>query len=141
MLKYLVAFLAVGAVTVNAQGGPLPYQAVLDPDFIVSWGLNASTEVMTVEIYADTIGWAMLKILSPSGTLLDVWWGGYDQDYNASYIEVKKLRFNQGWECSIGELGSGTHLSGYHSRFDPNRRSSAAISNYPSPFPSSLHHG
>ena len=87
MLKYLVAFLTIGAVTVDAQG-PLPYQVVLDPDFIVSWGLNASTEVMTVEIYADTIGWAMLKILSPSGTLLDVWWGGYDQDYNASYIEV-----------------------------------------------------
>ena len=88
MLKYLVAFLAVGAVTVNAQGGPLPYQAVLDPDFIVSWGLNASTEVMTVELYADTIGWAMLRVLSPAGTFLDVWWGGFDEDYNVNYGQV-----------------------------------------------------
>ena len=94
MLKYLVAFLAIGAVTVDAQG-PLPYQVVLDPDFIVSWGLNASTEVMTVELYADTIGWAMLRVLSPAGTFLDVWWGGYDEQYNASYVQVFDFYFKK----------------------------------------------
>ena len=35
-----------------------------------------------------TKGWVSFAILSDDGSLLDVWWGGFDEDYNVNYGQV-----------------------------------------------------
>ncbi len=89
MAKMLALLLAVAAAVaaVGAQN-VLPYQLQLDPTFIVSWGLNDQENFTTVEVYAITPGWVSLTILSPQGNFLDVWWGGYDDEYDTGYLEV-----------------------------------------------------
>jgi len=94
MAKMLALLLAVAAAVaaVGAQN-VLPYQLQLDPTFIVSWGLNDQENFTTVEVYAITPGWVSLTILSPQGNFLDVWWGGYDDEYDTGYLEDGNAAF------------------------------------------------
>jgi hypothetical protein len=89
MLRYLLLLVALSSVkaqTTSAPAIPLPYEIRLDADFILTWGLTNNT--ITIDLYANTAGWLSLGLLSDDGNLLDVWWGGFDEDFGVPYLQV-----------------------------------------------------
>ena len=92
MLKYLLTLTLAAAATCQTIE-PLPYQQNLDPGFVVSWGL--SNDTITIEMLYASGGWGALYLLADDGALLDVWWGGYDEDYSSPYLQVDQLNFIQ----------------------------------------------
>ena len=84
MLKNLCLLLALLAL-VHCQTN-LPYETYLSPSYRLSWGL--SNDSITIQLDVKTTGWVALSLLSDDGNLLDVWWGGYDEDYGLPYIQV-----------------------------------------------------
>ena len=90
MLRYLLVLVAlsvsVKAQTTTSPATPLPYEIRLDADFILTWGVSNNT--ITIDLYANTAGWLSMGLLSDDGNLLDVWWGGFDEDFGVPYLQV-----------------------------------------------------
>ena len=90
MLRYLLVLVAlsvsVKAQTTTSPAIPLPYEIRLDADFILTWGVSNNT--ITIDLYANTAGWLSMGLLSDDGNLLDVWWGGFDEDFGFPYLQV-----------------------------------------------------
>jgi len=90
MLRSVALVLLLLAAAVRSQtqspANPLPNEMRLDPDFTLTWAYDA--ENITIELYVATAGWVSLSLLSDDGEMLDVWWGGYDEDYQTPYIQV-----------------------------------------------------
>ena len=91
MIKSICAIVAL-LLAVQAQVTPppnLPYSQVLDANYKVSWGLTNDTVEMQLDVNAR--GWVSFAIISDDGKMLDIWWGGYDEDYEVNYGQVKSL--------------------------------------------------
>ena len=86
MFKYLVALVALVVAASGQTVDPLPYQQILDPNFVLSWDYDA--ENITMEFLFNSNGWGCLYLLSDDGTFLDVIWGGFDEDYGVPYLDV-----------------------------------------------------
>ena len=86
MFQSLCVILAFVSV-IRAQG--LPYFMDLDRNYALSWGFD--NESITFQLDVQNRGWVSLSLLSDSGTLLDVWWGGYDEEYDTAYIQVNLI--------------------------------------------------
>ena len=90
MLRYLLVLVAlsvsVKAQTTTSPANPLPNEIRLDADFILTWGVSNNT--ITIDLYANTAGWLSMGLLSDDGNLLDVWWGGFDEDFGVPYLQV-----------------------------------------------------
>jgi hypothetical protein len=84
MLKLLC--LLVLASGVWGQSG-LPYTQLLDTKYRISWGYTNQT--IEIQIDATTRGWISFALLSEDSKLLDIWWGGYDEEYRVNYGQVK----------------------------------------------------
>ena len=84
MLKLLC--LLVAASGVWGQSG-LPYTQLLDTKYRISWGYT--NETIEFQIDATTTGWISFALLSEDSKLLDIWWGGYDEEYRVNYGQVK----------------------------------------------------
>jgi hypothetical protein len=61
----------------------------LDRNYALSWGFD--NESITFQLDVQNRGWVSLSLLSDNGTLLDVWWGGYDEEYDTAYIQVNLI--------------------------------------------------
>merc|ERR1712243_466435 len=85
MFKYLVALVALVVAASGQTVDPLPYQQILDPNFVLSWDYD--TENITMEFLFNSNGWGCLYLLSDDGTFLDVIWGGFDEDYGVPYLD------------------------------------------------------
>ena len=101
MLRYLLVLVAlsvsVKAQTTTSPAIPLPNEIRLDADFILTWGVSNNT--ITIDLYANTAGWLSMGLLSDDGNLLDVWWGGFDEDFGVPYLQVNYANL-----CKFGEF-------------------------------------
>jgi hypothetical protein len=92
MIKSICATVAL-LLAVQAQVTPppnLPYSQVLDTNYKVSWGLTNDTVEMQLDVNAR--GWVSFAIISDDGKMLDIWWGGYDEDYAVNYGQVQTFK-------------------------------------------------
>ena len=88
MFQYVGILLAVLGLG-RAQTLPtLPYFQNLDGDgdFVINWGLT--NDSITIELIVYTTGWVGLGLLSDDSTMIDYWWGGFDEDFGIDYIQV-----------------------------------------------------
>ena len=88
MFQYVGIVLAVLGLG-RAQTLPtLPYFQNLDGDgdFVINWGLT--NDSITIELIVYTTGWVGLGLLSDDSTMIDYWWGGFDEDFGIDYIQV-----------------------------------------------------
>ena len=99
MLKKLCLLLALVAL-VHCQTN-LPYETYLSPSYRLSWGV--SNDSITIQLDVKTTGWVALSLLSDDGNLLDVWWGGYDEDYGLPYIQVVLRLAGRGFIANGGQ--------------------------------------
>jgi hypothetical protein len=83
----LVSSLAFLVVVMGQS--PLPYQVALDATYSFSWGVSNST--IEIQLDVSTKGWVSFGLVSDDGKMLDIWWGGYDEDYGVNYGQVKCL--------------------------------------------------
>ena len=86
MFKFFCILIALSAV--HAQ--QLPFRLSLDRNYVLSWGFDNQT--MTFQLEVENKGWVALALVSDDGALLDVWLGGYDEEYNVPYMQVSLLR-------------------------------------------------
>ena len=84
----LVSSLAFLAVVMGQ--GPLPYQVSLDPSYSFGWGVSNNT--IEIQLDVSTKGWVSFGLVSDDGKMLDIWWGGYDEDYGVNYGQVTNVQ-------------------------------------------------
>ena len=84
MMERVLMLLAAAVAAASAQS--LPYSQSLNANYKVNWGVNNDT--IELELSVITTGWVSFALIAEDAILMDVWWGGYDEEYGIAYGQV-----------------------------------------------------
>merc|ERR1712243_178188 len=82
-MERVLMLLAAAVAAASAQS--LPYSQSLNANYKVNWGVNNDT--IELELSVITTGWVSFALIAEDAILMDVWWGGYDEEYGIAYFQ------------------------------------------------------